>query len=127
MYNNEHDSAQQSLELACSLDAEDLRNWLSTGCNALCRGDAGVAEASQCARRIVELGHTTATAEKSPIIMCRALMQDFVDGLQQFETASSNKLVERHLALMTANVAAKLPDEKQLRPSTVPVFSSSNQ
>jgi hypothetical protein len=59
--------------------------------------------------------------------MCRALMQDFVDGLQQFETASSNKLVERHLALMTANVAAKLPDEKQLRPSTVPVFSSSNQ
>jgi len=123
MYAEENDSAQESLEKACSLDCTDVRNWLAIGCNALCRGDAGVAEAEQCAGQIAELGCTTETTKNSPSLMCHTLMQDFIEGLQQFDSTKKLPLVSRHLKAIT-NTSKDKNASSQQRPSTVPVSST---
>ena len=114
MYAEENDSAQESLEKACSLDCTDVRNWLAIGCNALCRGDAGVAEAEQCAGQIAELGCTTETTKNSPSLMCHTLMQDFIEGLQQFDSTKKLPLVSRHLKAITNTSKDKNASSQQL-------------
>ena len=118
MYDNELDLAQASLERACTLDSIDIRNWLAAGCNALCRGDAGVSDAEQCARWISDLGHTTKTTEESPVLLVHTLMQDFLDGLQQFEKTKSSALVARHLKSSSSQQSEGAAER---RPNTVPV------
>jgi tetratricopeptide (TPR) repeat protein len=113
MYDGDYNSAQKHFERACTLDSSDIRNWLGLGCNALCRGVAGLQDADQCARRIEELGEMNICKETSTVCTLN-LFEDFTKGLFTHKKAKHYKVLSR----MRDNTASTI-NEKE-RPSTTP-------
>lgn len=122
MYNSEYDLAQKSFERACSLDGLDVRNWLRLGCNALCRGDAGVKDAELASHRLEEIGETI-RKDKSTVCTFN-LLEDFVRGCQKYTKTKDLKIVIRYLKsnTSTADGGASGGGGENKRPSTVPTF-----
>ena len=117
MYDGDYNSAQKHFERACTLDSSDIRNWLGLGCNALCRGVAGLQDADQCARRIEELGEMNICKETSTVCTLSIslnLFEDFTKGLFTHKKAKHYKVLSR----MRDNTASTI-NEKE-RPSTTP-------
>ena len=121
MYNCEYDLAQKSFERACSLDGVDVRNWLGLGCNALCRGDAGVKDAELAARRLEEIGETI--RKENSTICTFNLLEDFLKGCQKYSRTKNLKIVSRYkVAFVVEEGGGGAGDGETKRPSTVPTF-----
>ena len=125
MYNSEYDLAQKSFERACSLDGVDVRNWLGLGCNALCRGDAGVKDAELAARRLEEL-HVGETIRKENSTICTFnLLEDFLKGCEKHSRTKKLRIVSRYRGEVVVDEdggGGGGGGGETKRPSTVPTF-----
>jgi hypothetical protein len=121
MYNSEYDLAQKSFERACSLDGVDVRNWLGLGCNALCRGDAGVKDAELAARRLEELGETI--RKENSTICTFNLLEDFLKGCEKHSRTKKLRIVSRYKrAFVVDEGGGGGGGGETKRPSTVPTY-----